>query len=353
MYSINDYNYDLPEKLIAQKPAVQRDRSRLLFLSQKSGRLAHHEFREIGDLLAPSDILVVNNTEVVPGRLYGRKETGGKAEVLILDYARGCREGTDNGNFLYECLIKTSKRPKIGSSICFDQGLKAEVIDCQESIYTLKFSFSGDFESLLYRIGNVPLPPYIKRSRVEGDGRDRKAYQTVYASQKGAVAAPTAGLHFTKRLLEKVQEKGVRIVAITLHVSYGTFLPVRVADIRKHNIHSEWFHIPAETADVINRTKANGSRIVAVGTTCTRALEFAADDRGDVVRGSGNCDLFIYPGYRFKVVDAMITNFHLPKSTLLMLVCALAGRDKILNAYQEAIKRGYRFYSYGDAMLIA
>ena len=353
MYSINDYDYDLLEQFIAQKPAEQRDRSKLMFLRQKSGRLSHHEFCELVDLLAPSDILVVNNTEVVPGRLYGRKETGGKAEVLILDYSRGCREGTDNGNFLCECLIKTSKRPKMGTSIYFDQGLKAEVIDRQESIYTLKFSFSGNFESLLYRIGNVPLPPYIKRSRGAGDDRDRKSYQTVYASQKGAVAAPTAGLHFTKRLLEKVQEKGVRIVAITLHVSYGTFLPVRVADIRKHNIHSEWFHIPAETADAINRTKANGSRIVAVGTTCTRALEFAADDRGHVVRGSGKCDLFIYPGYRFKVVDAMITNFHLPRSTLLMLVCALAGRDKVLNAYQEAIKTGYRFYSYGDAMLIA
>ncbi len=353
MYSINDYDYDLPEKLIAQKPAAQRDRSKLLFMRQKSGRLSHHAFCELGDLLAPSDILVVNNTEVVPGRLFGSKETGGKAEVLILDYARGCRAGAENGKSLYECLIKASKRPKIGALINFDQGLKAKVIGCRDNIYTLKFSFSGSFESLLYRIGSVPLPPYIKRSRGEGDGRDRKSYQTVYASQKGAVAAPTAGLHFTKRLLEKVQEKGIRIIAITLHVSYGTFLPVRVADIRRHSIHSEWFHIPAETADVINRTKANGRRIVAVGTTCARALEFAANDRGHVAHGSGNCDLFIYPGYKFKIVDAMITNFHLPRSTLLMLVCALAGRDNVFKAYKEAIKKEYRFYSYGDAMLIA
>lgn len=353
MYLLNDYNYYLPERLIAQQPAAQRDRSKLLFLNKTSGRLSHHEFYELDDLLSPSDILVVNDTEVVPGRLFGSKETGGRAEVLILDYARGRTTETGNGKIVCECLIKTSKRPKIGASIYFDQGLKAKVIDCGDSTYTVEFSFRGDFENLLYRIGNVPLPPYIKCGRDEEACNDRESYQTVYASQRGAVAAPTAGLHFTKRLFENVKEKGVGLVAITLHVGYATFLPVRVADIRNHSIHSEWFHIPEETAGAINRMKANGSRIVAVGTTCVRTLEYAANDRGRVAWGSGNCDLFIYPGYRFNVVDAMITNFHLPKSTLLMLVCAFAGRDKTLNAYKEAIVKQYRFYSYGDAMFIA
>jgi len=353
MYSINDYNYDLPAKLIAQQPAAQRDRSRLLFLHQTSGRLSHHKFYEIYDLLSPSDTLVVNNTQVVPGRLFGRKETGGKAEVLILDYARGSKTGADGGRFVCECLIKTSKRPKIGSSIYFDQGLNAVVMERQGGIYTVQFSFSGDFEILLDRIGNVPLPPYIKRSQTDILDSDRKSYQTIYASKKGAVAAPTAGLHFTEGLLEKMKGKGVTIVAITLHVGYGTFLPVRTADIRNHGIHPEWYLIPEEAADVINRQKAKGSRIVAVGTTCVRALEFAADDAGRVAPGSGNCDLFIYPGYKFKVIDAMVTNFHLPRSTLLMLVCAFAGRDMVLHAYREAIDKKYRFYSYGDAMLIA
>ena len=231
--------------------------------------------------------------------------------------------------------------------------MKAEVVDWQDGIYTVKFSYKGDFENHLYKIGNMPLPPYIKRDMNDNVCNDRISYQTVFALQKGAVAAPTAGLHFSEKLLEKLAKKGVRIVAITLHVGYGTFLPVRVSDIRGHKIHSERYFISKETADVINRAKTKGSRIVAVGTTCVRTLEYASDNNGNVIYGSGNCDLFIYPGHRFKVIDAMITNFHLPKSTLLMLVSAFAGREKVLNAYQAAINKGYRFFSYGDAMIIA
>ena len=354
MLSIEDYDYKLPEKLIAQKPVEKRDCSKLLFLQRGAGRLSHHLFYEICDLLYPSDILVVNNTEVIPARLLGRKDTGGKVEVLILDYSGGRKNQTDGGEFVCQCLIKASKRPKPGTLFFFDQVLKAEVINCQDGIYTVKFSFSGDFENILYQIGNVPLPPYIKRNMNNNNAfDDRTSYQTIYASQKGAVAAPTAGLHFSEQLIEKLAKKGVKIVAITLHVGYGTFLPVRVKDISEHRIHSEVYFISRETADIINRTKADGRRIIAVGTTCVRTLEYASDHRGNVVHGSGSCDLFIYPGYRFKTVDAMITNFHLPKSTLLMLVFAFAGREKVLNAYQTAMNKGYRFFSYGDAMLIA
>jgi S-adenosylmethionine:tRNA ribosyltransferase-isomerase len=353
MFALQDYNYDLPDELVAQKPVDERDRSKLLFLHQETGKLSHHQFYEICDLLFSSDILVVNNTEVLPARLIGKKETGGRAEVLILDYPGECKSQKDGGEFVCQCLIKTSRRPKPGTSFFFNQLLKAEVINGRDGIYNLKFSYKGDFESLLYRIGNVPLPPYIKRDMGDIAWDDRTSYQTVYASQKGAVASPTAGLHFSEELLEKLTEKGVRIVEITLHVSYGTFLPVRVSDIRDHKIHSEWYFIPKETADIINRAKGNGSRILAVGTTCVRTLEYGSDNNGIVVHGSGSCDLFIYPGYRFKVVDAMITNFHLPKSTLLMLVSAFAGREKVLNAYQAAIDKRYRFFSYGDAMLIA
>jgi len=352
MFKLQDYDYRLPEKLIAQKPTAQRDQSRLLVLDRKSERLSHRKFYDIYDLLSSSDLMVVNNTKVIPGRLFGHKETGGKAEVLIIDYAGVGSTKQHDGRFVYECLIKSSKSPKIGAFIYFDEGLKAQVIDRQDAVYTLKFFFNGDFESLLYQIGNVPLPPYVKRDYGDQSVDDRIAYQTVYADHKGAIAAPTAGLHFSKKLLEKIESKGIRIVAITLHVSYGTFLPVRVADIRDHNIHSEWYHIPAKTADVINRWKANGGRIVAVGTTCVRTLEYAADERGNIAHGSGNCDLFIYPGYKFKAIDALLTNFHLPQSTLLMLVAAFAGREKVIKAYREAIDNRYRFYSYGDAMFI-
>jgi S-adenosylmethionine:tRNA ribosyltransferase-isomerase len=288
-------------------------------------------------------VLVVNNTEVIPGRLFGRKSTGGKVEALILDYAGSYKKTGSyekkqkNKKFVFECLLRASKRPKPGALFIFDQGLKAEVINFRDGIHTLRFFYDGDFKSLLYRIGNMPLPPYIKRNNGISPCDDSKSYQTVYARQKGAVAAPTAGLHFSKKLLEKIQSIGVKIVEITLHVGYGTFLPVRVSDIRTHKIHSEQYYISKNGAATINHAKAKGSRIMAVGTTCVR---------------TGNCDLFIYPGYRFKVVDAMITNFHLPQSTLLMLVSAFAGRKNILSAYNEAIKERYRFYSYGDAMVI-
>ena len=349
MYLLEDYNYNLPEALIAQNPVAQRDRSRLLFVDRKTRMLGHHRFFDVCDLLTPSDVLVVNNTAVIPARLVGQKETGGRAEVLVLGYPDGGKDRMDTGEFICRCMIKTSKRPKDGATLFFDQGLKAKIIDFKDGIYRVKFLYNGRFETLLDRIGRIPLPPYIKRSDSKDD---RTFYQTVYASQKGAVAAPTAGLHFSESLLEKLRKKGVKIVAITLHVSYGTFLPVRVSDIRDHRIHSEWYFIGKQTADVINREKAKGNRIVAIGTTCVRTLEYASNQSGVVAHGSGNCDLFIYPGYGFNVVDAMITNFHLPKSTLLMLVSAFAGRETVLKAYEAAIRERYRFFSYGDAMLI-
>jgi S-adenosylmethionine:tRNA ribosyltransferase-isomerase len=353
VYLLTHYNYDLPEDRVAQTPSKQRDRSKLLFLNRETGDLSHHGFYELCDLLSSDDVLVVNNTEVIPGRLLGKKDTGGKVEVLILDYMGGSTSNIDASEWLFECLIKSSKRPETGTAFSFDQGLKAEVFDVQDGICRVKFFYSGNFENLLYRIGKVPLPPYIKRKNNHLTVDDRTSYQTVYASEKGAVAAPTAGLHFTADLLENLKKKGIKIVPVTLHVGYGTFLPVRVSDIRAHKIHFEWFFIPKETADTINQARANNRRIVAVGTTTVRTLEFSSGDSGNVIHGSGNCDLFIYPGYKFKVVDAMITNFHLPMSTLLMLVSAFSGRENILNAYNEAIQKKYRFYSYGDAMLIA
>jgi S-adenosylmethionine:tRNA ribosyltransferase-isomerase len=298
----------------------------------------------------PTDLLILNDTRVIPARLFGKKNTGGKAEVFILDYAGG-RENPGCNELVFKCLIKASKKPKNGTPLSFGRGLQAQVVNGTEGgIYTVKFSSKNNFERLLDRIGHVPLPPYIKRKDCEDD---RTSYQTVYASKKGAVAAPTAGLHFSKNLLKKIEKKGIRILTVTLHVGYGTFLPVRVSDIRDHKIHSEWYSISKKTADAINHAKTKGRRIIAVGTTCVRALEYASDDKGNLSYSSGSCDLFIYPGYRFKIADAMITNFHLPKSTLLMLVSAFAGRENILNAYQTAIDKKYRLFSYGDAMFIA
>ena len=353
MHSLTDYNYHLPGDCIAQKPSARRDRSKLLFLNPKTGELSHHRFYELNDLLSPEDILVLNNTEVIPGRLTGYKDTGGKAEILILDYADTHKSGTDDGETVCQCLIKTSKKPKPGTSFTFDEGLSGTVIDCQDGTCRVRFIHGGNFERLLYRIGKVPLPPYIKRENNDVACDDRTSYQTVYATQKGAVAAPTAGLHFTEDLIGKLKESGIGIVTITLHVGYGTFLPVRTQDIRDHNIHSEGFTVTKEAADTINHAKASKQRIIAVGTTCVRALEYVSDKRGTIRSGSGECDIFIYPGYRFRAVDGMITNFHLPRSTLLMLVYAFAGREKVLNAYNAAIHKGYRFCSYGDAMLIA
>ena len=353
MYALNDYNYQLPDELIAQKPADRRDESNLLVMDRRSGQLLHHRFHLLGNFLRPGDVLVINNTAVIPGRLVGKKASGGSVEVLICSFnGNGCPAASE-ANPIFECLIKAAKPPHPGGSLYFDEQLTAQVLERRNGMYLVKFDAAGNFETVLDRIGKVPLPPYIRRS----DGSealcdDRVAYQTVYATEKGAIAAPTAGLHFTPELLDSLKASGVGIAAITLHVGYGTFRPVRSQDIRLHHMHSERYSISAAAAKRINTARAAGRHVVAVGTTCVRTLEYAADANGEVAAGGGDCDLFIYPGYRFKAVDALITNFHLPQSTLIMLVSAFAGREKVLQAYQEAIKRRYRFYSYGDAMLI-
>ncbi|MBW1895918.1 MAG: tRNA preQ1(34) S-adenosylmethionine ribosyltransferase-isomerase QueA [Deltaproteobacteria bacterium] len=353
MYSIDDYNYSLPEHLIAQRPAASRDQSRLMVLDREQERLAHHTFADIAEFLLPGDLLVINNTRVVPARLFGSKETGGKAEVLILSYPADAPESSASGQVTCECLVKTSKPPQIGSKIVFDGDLQADVLDGGHGRFNLRFRFAGDFESLLDRIGRIPLPPYIIRDETkEAPCDDRACYQTVYAEKRGAVAAPTAGLHFSQHLLERLVEKGVEIVPITLHVGYGTFLPVRVLDIREHHVHPEAYELTQDAAVVINRAKDDGRRIIGVGTTTVRVLEFAANGNGRVRPGSGQCDLFVLPGFEYRIVDALLTNFHLPKTSLLMLVAAFAGRGFMLSAYEEAIRLGYRFYSYGDAMLI-
>ena len=356
MYSIDDYDYNLPKALIAQKPAVKREHSRLLHLNRKNGAITHYHFHEIISLLAPGDILVVNDTRVIPGRLLGHKSTGGKVEALILDYFTGISTTTSTGEQerIQRCLVKSSKKLHQGTWIYFDSDLRAKVLEYKDGIASLKFVCQKDFEVLLHEIGNVPLPPYILRDKDQTDGlrEDRNAYQTVYAAHPGAVAAPTAGLHFSKKTLQSLMDIGVEIVTITLHVGYGTFLPVRVFDIREHKMHTEWYTISHKDATCINSARQNGQRIIAVGTTSVRALEYHSDSNGILSAGSGNCDLFIYPGYKFKLINGLITNFHLPRSTLLMLVAAFTGRKSILCAYQAAVEAKYRFYSYGDAMLI-
>ena len=352
MYRLDDYDYHLPEALIAQAPAPRRDGSRLLHLDRGNGGLAHRRFSDLVDLLRPDDLLVVNDTRVVPGRLYGRKQTGGKAELLILDYGERPAAASRDASPVYHCLIKASKQCSAGTQIHFGEGLTAEVLEFTDGIYTVVFSSPDPFDAVLERIGRMPLPPYIKRDAADPDDADRTRYQTVYARAAGAIAAPTAGLHFTDSILSRIRDKGIITAAVTLHVGYGTFVPVRVDDIRDHRMHEEWFSISAETADQVNRAKESGRRVVAVGTTSVRTLEYAARKTGRLSAGTGRCDLFIYPGYAFNMVDAMITNFHLPKSTLLMLVSAFAGRETMLHAYGEAVREKYRFFSYGDAMLI-
>lgn len=351
MFLLTDYDYELPEELIAQTPLSTRDSSRLMVVNRRSQTLSHYRFQDLADFLYPGDVLVLNNTRVIPGRLFGRKASGGKIEVLILNYAEAVSRRQAGKSVECRCLIRASKGPKVGMRLNFEAELEAEVIDRSEGTYLLRFFCDNAFETILDRIGKIPLPPYIKREEAP-DGSDRKTYQTVYAKHKGAIAAPTAGLHFTANLLETLRRQGVRIATITLHVGYGTFLPVRVDDIRTHRMHAETYTITPDTVDIINRAKAEGHRVIAVGTTSVRTLEYAADESGTLTSGSAACDLYIYPGYRFKVVDALITNFHLPKSTLLMLVSAFAGRETILDAYAQAIKNRYRFFSYGDAMLI-
>jgi len=352
MYTLDDYDYHLPEALIAQTPATDRDGSRLLHLDRDNGALSHRHFHDIVTLLHPSDVLVVNNTRVVPGRLHGRKATGGKAELLILDYGETDGRGRDDCKRVYRCLIKASKQAGAGTRIYFDEGLVAEVQDFSDGIYSVAFSAPEPFDGLLHRIGRMPLPPYIKRDETQQDSSDRRRYQTVYAREQGAIAAPTAGLHFTDAVLSQISQKGVTVTAVTLHVGYGTFVPVRVDDIRDHRMHDEWFSISRETARIVSRAKAEGRRVVAVGTTSVRTVEYATGPDGVIQPGRGRCDLFIYPGYTFKTVDAIITNFHLPRSTLLMLVSAFAGRESMLQAYAAAVKEKYRFFSYGDAMFI-
>jgi S-adenosylmethionine:tRNA ribosyltransferase-isomerase len=353
MYSLEDYSYTLPEELIAQVPASSRDQSRLMVLERKAQRTSHHHFKDIVQFLSPGDLLVLNNTRVVPARLVGTKETGGRVEALLLTYPEHI-PGAEGEHMLgCECLVKSSKRPRKGSRLFFDGGLEATVLDGTDGVYNLEFQCNGNFDTLIHQIGQIPLPPYVKRDETTPPPcNDRERYQTVYAEKKGAVAAPTAGLHFTSEVLSALSARGVGVVPITLHVGYGTFLPVRVEDIRDHHIHAEAYQLTKDTAEAINQAKDEGRRIIAVGTTTVRVLEFAADPGGRVKPGSGKCDLYIYPGFEFKVIDALMTNFHLPGSTLLMLVAAFVGRDFVLDAYREAIRQRYRFFSYGDGMLI-
>lgn len=353
MFHLSDYDYHLPEDQIAQTPCEQRSASRLMHLDRSTHAISHHRFFDLERLLTPGDLLVVNNTRVIPARLMGTKQTGGQVEVLIIDYAGGMRHLQEKGLFQCDCLIRASRRPKPGSELLLGNGVRALVIAHEDRISTVAFPDGEAFTRELRENGQIPLPPYIRRSGDQDrDARDKKDYQTVYARDEGAVAAPTAGLHFTDALLDRLAEKGIDRAEITLHVGYGTFVPVRVEDIRDHEIHSEYFTVSQEAADQINRTKCRGGRIVAVGTTSVRTLEFLAGDDGCIRPGTGQCNLYIYPGYRFKCVDAMVTNFHLPKSTLLMLISAFYDRERILSAYETAVKESYRFFSYGDAMFI-
>lgn len=338
---LDDFDYFLPQDFIAQEPVEPRDSSRLLVLERESGRIWHKVFREIIYFLQPGDLLVLNNTRVIPARLFGRREdTGGAIEILLLT-----RKTFDT----WEVLTKPGRRAKPGTVFVFGDGqLKAEVIEVLESgNRIMRFFFDGSFEAILDRLGNIPLPPYIKREL-----EDAERYQTVYSEELGSVAAPTAGLHFTPELFRTLHGMGVQTVSVTLHVGLGTFRPVQVENIEEHRMHSEYFKVSSEAAKTINAAKEEGRRVIAVGTTSVRILETAADPQGKFTSCEGWTDIFIYPGYQFKCVDALITNFHLPKSTLLMLVSAFAGREKVLNAYEEAIARGYRFFSFGDAMFI-
>ncbi len=348
MFSIDDYDYDLPQRLVAQVPARQKDASRLLRLDRRTGRISHHGFSALCDFLSPGDVMVVNNTEVVPARIMGKKETGGVVEALILDYPG---EKTVDGT-VCRCLVKSSKRLLPGMRLVFEDVWAAEVLSGEAGQYRIRFSSDFEVDDFLREKGRVPLPPYIHRNDKPAPCDDHTCYQTVYAAEKGAVAAPTAGLHFTDELINKIKAAGVTVVPLTLHVGYGTFMPVRVQDIRQHQMHRERFSVSQDTALAVSRAGSAGGRVVAVGTTVVRVLEYLHKTTGSVTATKGDCDLFIYPGFSFGIVDAMVTNFHLPRSTLLMLVSAFCGREKLLAAYREAIAEEYRFYSYGDAMLI-
>lgn len=341
MMDINDFDYDLPEELIAQDPIEDRSSSRLLLLDKKTGKTQDKIFRDIIDELNPGDCLVINNTKVIPARLMGVKEdTGAHIEVLLLK-----REQDD----VWEVLVKPGKKAKPGAIITFGDGrLKAEVLEVvEDGNRKIRFSYQGIFEEILDELGQMPLPPYITHQL-----KDKNRYQTVYAKHTGSAAAPTAGLHFTPELLKEIEEKGIDIARVTLHVGLGTFRPVKVDEITDHHMHSEFYQVDEEAAEKINRAKDSGHRVICVGTTSCRTIESAADETGHLKPTSGWTEIFIYPGYKFKVLDCLITNFHLPESTLVMLVSALAGREHVLAAYEEAVKERYRFFSFGDAMFI-
>ena len=338
---VKEFDYDLPKELIAQDPLEDRSGSRLLVLKKKPGEMEHRIFKDIKEYLKPGDCLVINNTKVIPARLYGVKEgTEAKIEILLLKR----RE-----NDIWETLVKPGKKAKPGTKISFGDGiLTGEVIDIvEEGNRLIQFSYQGIFEEILDQLGQMPLPPYITHQL-----EDKNRYQTVYAKHSGSAAAPTAGLHFTPELLKEIKESGVDIAHVTLHVGLGTFRPVKVENIQEHHMHSEFYHIEASEAEKINRAKREGHRIICVGTTSCRTIESAAKPDGTLSECSGWTEIFIYPGYQFKVLDCLLTNFHLPESTLIMLVSALAGREHVLHAYEEAVKEQYRFFSFGDAMLI-
>jgi len=353
-FSLKAYSYTLPPENIAQHPADTRDRSKLLIMHRKTGQWQHSSFHRIIDLLNPGDLLVVNNTRVFPARLYGRKESGGKVEVFLLSYPVEKKSTTEKKQAEVTALIRSSKRPKTGTTLLLGPDLQAlvlELLDGGKVKIELSYSRNKNLGAILEQYGQVPLPPYI--SRKDGTtGEDRKRYQTVYADKPGAVAAPTAGLHFSENLLQSIEQKGVETTQITLHVGHGTFAPVRCEDIRDHVIHQEYVSVSRESADKINHARKNGGKIWAVGTTTVRTLEFMADQTGTMQAGEDWCGLYILPGYQFKVVNNLITNFHLPESSLLFLVSALCGRETLMESYRDAISMGYRFYSYGDAMAI-
>lgn len=337
----SDFYFDLPQELIAQDPLEDRSSSRLLVLDRKTGEIRHEIFKDIVSYLNPGDCLVVNDTKVIPARLFGNKVgTDAKIEVLLLKRKE---------NNIWETLVKPGKKAKPGTKISFGEGLlMGEVMDVvEEGNRLIQFSYEGVFEEILDQLGQMPLPPYITHQL-----KDKNRYQTVYAKHDGSAAAPTAGLHFTPELLEEIQKKGIQIAHVTLHVGLGTFRPVKVEDVTAHHMHSEFYIVEEDQAKIINETKKNGGKVISVGTTSCRTLESATDENGILKAGSGWTEIFIYPGYQFKMIDHLITNFHLPESTLLMLVSALAGKENIMNAYETAVKERYRFFSFGDAMFI-
>lgn len=336
----SDFYYDLPQELIAQTPLERRDSSRLMTLDKETGVIGHHHFYDLPSFLRPGDCLVMNDSRVLPARLIGRRETGGACEVLLL---------IDRGNKTWECLVRPGKKLRPGAKITFGEGrLTAQVTEVLEDGNRLvRFDYEGIFLELLEQLGKMPLPPYIKEEL-----QDQERYQTVYSKVTGSAAAPTAGLHFTPELLKQIKEMGVKLAWVTLHVGLGTFRPVKVDDVEHHDMHSEYCVISPETAQIINETKAKGGRVICVGTTSCRTIESYANEDGTVRADGGWTRIFIYPGYRFKVLDGLVTNFHLPESTLIMLVSALAGKERVLAAYEEAVRERYRFFSFGDAMFI-